>query len=149
MELKTLKDEIAKQEYDGMSDQQIADAINAKMVQVTKPIPTWKVKQHAIERGYWAKIQLVTANTSLPDQVRGLAISARDWIDDVSGKVQTLDTSRSSVLTMLGAMVSTTLMTQQDADDLIALASESVSWTSANGLSEVGPGLIVSARRWN
>jgi len=53
MDLGVLATEIAKPEYAGMTDQQIADAVNAKTVSVRQLVPTWLVKQHGIENGYY------------------------------------------------------------------------------------------------
>lgn len=147
MELAVLKTEIEKQEYKGLADQAIADLINAMTVEKTVMIPTWRIKQHAIERGYWSTIQLCIDSPDTPLQVKGLAIAARDWIDDVSGKITSLDTQRQAVGQFITGLVQSTLLSQDDADDLVALATETVPWTTANGLPEIGPGYIESARR--
>lgn len=147
MELTALKAELSDPTYDGMSVQDIADTINTKTVQRARLTPTWEVKRHAILNGYWAAIIMAAEpSDTTPDEVRGLAISARDWIDDPSGKISTINLSLSEVQTMIGALVATTLMTQEQATSLLALGTETVSWTEANGLPEIGIGLIHSAR---
>ncbi len=59
MNLSELRDEIALPTYQGQTDQQIATAINAKMV--TRPSGgNMEVKKHAIENGYWPMIVLAS-----------------------------------------------------------------------------------------
>jgi hypothetical protein len=50
MDLAQIKTEIAKPEYDGLSDAAIADLLNAKMTTRSRVVPTWEVKKHAIEK---------------------------------------------------------------------------------------------------
>ena len=44
-----LRVELAKPEYVGLSNQEAADRVNAKRVTVRRPVPTWRVRQEAIE----------------------------------------------------------------------------------------------------
>lgn len=144
MTLDALKTEIAKPEYEGLSNQQIATAINAKTLTRARLVETWEVKKHAIESGYWPAIVLACNSDVLA--VAGLAISARDWIDDTAGKIRTIDFGLASAQYLVGGLVQATLMTQEQADELLALATETVAWTVANGYPELGPGIIHSAR---
>lgn len=54
MDLTPLTEELRKPEYAGKSDQEAADMVNAKTVQIRQEVPTWQLKRHAIESGYWA-----------------------------------------------------------------------------------------------
>jgi len=137
--------EIARPEYAGLSAQQVADAVNAKTVAVRRPVPTWLVRQAAIEGGFWAAI--VEARESSVDAVRRLAVNVLAWIDDQSGTVQTVDMDRPSVVAMRAALVSAGICTQAQADGLNALADTTIPWTESVGLPEVGIGLVNNARR--
>lgn len=145
MNIDALRDEIIKPAYSGLTDQQVADAVNAKAVAVRRPVPTWAVRQAAIEGGFWAAI--VEARDSSVDAVRRLAVNVLAWIDDQSGTVQTVDMDRPSVIAMRAALVSAGICTQAQADALNALADATIPWTESVGLPEIGIGLIINARR--
>jgi hypothetical protein len=140
-----LATEIARPGYAGLTAQQVADAVNAKTVTVRRPVPTWLVRQAAIEGGFWAGI--VEARDSSVDAVRRLAVNVLAWIDDQSGTVQTVDMDRPSVVAMRAALVSAGICTQAQADALNALADTTIPWTESVGLPEVGIGLVNNARR--
>lgn len=145
MNLEALKTELAKPEYTGLSDQAAADAINAKTVTVRELVPTWKIKQYAMEQGIWGTLRIAAKDAEqLP--VRGLAITVLDWIDDVSGKIQSVDMDLPSTQTMLGGLVQYQLATQQQAEAIAALANVTKNWAAHNGIGEVGIGFIRAAR---
>jgi len=153
MDLAAIKTEIAKPEYDGLSDAAIADLLNAKTVIRNRLVPTWEVKKHAIENQYWSAIVMATEPgnpLAIPAEslvtVRGLAIAARDWIDDASGKISTIDFALASVQTLVGGLVQTGLVTQSQATSLAALGTETVSFLSVVGTSKIGSHHITESR---
>jgi hypothetical protein len=145
MNLSVLAAKIREPQYAGLSDQLLADAINGLRVSVRRPVPTWAIRQAAIEGGYW--VSLLDARESSTAAVRALAISVLAWIDDQSGTIQTVDLDRPAVVAMRAALVQAGIVTQQQADALSALADASIPWTESVGLPEIGVGLIVNARR--
>ena len=145
MNLQVLAAKIREPQYAGLSDQLLADAINGLRVSVRRPVPTWAIRQAAIEGGYW--VLLLDARESSTAAVRALAISVLAWIDDQSGTIQTVDLDRPAVVAMRAALVQAGIVTQQQADALSALADHSIPWTESVGLPEVGVGLIINARR--
>lgn len=133
--------------YAGMSDADAASSLNVANRTLRRLVPTWEVKQHAIENGYWAAVKITAeGGAGIPIEVRGLAISARDWIDDAAGKIQTLDMDRPSTLAMIAGMVASTLMTQGNADSLSALANQSISRATEIGWPPVTEHDIAAAR---
>ncbi len=146
MNLSALATELAKPEYASMSDQEAADAINAKTVAVRQLVETWRVKQYAIEQGVWAKLKLAKDSSIAPDELKGLCISILDWIDDSAGKIQTVDMDLPSVQYMLGGLVQAELATQEQVNAIIAMGSITVAWTQHNGIGEVGIGYVRAAR---
>ena len=140
-----LRDEIARHEYAGLDDQAAADAVNARRVTVRRPVPTWLIRQAAIEGGFWPA--LVEARDGTQPQVRALAISVLAWIDDQSGTIQTIDLDRPSAAAMLGAIVAAGIATQAQAEAISALGDAVIPWTQSVGLPEIGIGLIRNARR--
>ena len=145
MNLSALAAKIREPQYAGLSDQMLADAINGLRVSVRRPVPTWAIRQAAIEGGYW--VSLLDARESSTAAVRSLALSVLAWIDDQSGTIQTVDLDRPAVVAMRAALVQAGIVTQQQADALSALADTSTPWTESVRLPEVGIGLIINARR--
>ena len=145
MPLRDLAAKIAEPQYAGLTDQAVADAVNALRVSVRRPVPTWLVRQTAIESGYWPA--LVEARESTTPAVRALAITVLAWIDDQSGTIQSVDMDRAAVVGMRAALVQAGICSQPQADALSALADASIPWTESVGLPEVGIGLIINARR--
>jgi len=145
MPLRDLAAKIAEPQYAGLSDQLLADAVNGLRVSVRRPVPTWLVRQTAIEGGYWPL--LVEARESTTPAVRALAITVLAWVDDQSGTIQTVDMDRPAVVGMRAALVQAGICSQPQADALSALADASIPWTESVGLGEVGIGMIVNARR--
>lgn len=135
--------ELSKPEYNNMGDQEAANAVNAKTVDVTVRVPNWKIKQHAVLNGYWAAVK---AGQGDPDVAKAaLCTTIIDWIDDA--RMETTDFDLPAVQQMIGGLVSFGLITQVQADELGAMASETVSWTSTVGLPEIGIGLVQNARK--
>ncbi len=147
MDLGVLATEIAKPEYAGMTDQQIADAVNAKTVSVRQLVPTWLVKQHAIENGYYATIKIYSCDSTIPVAVRGLCISVLAWIDDQAGKIESLDMDLASTHAMVSGLIASSIMTQSQATSLDQLADHDVRWVDHVELGDVGIGYITLARR--
>ena len=145
MNLAPLAAKIREPQYRGMSDQLLADAINGLRVIVRRPVPTWLVRQTAIEGGYWPA--LVEARESTTPAIRALAITVLAWIDDQSGTIQSVDMDRPAVVQMRAALVQAGICSQAQADAISSLADVSIPWTDSVGLPEIGVGLIINARR--
>ena len=145
MNLSALAAKIREPQYAGLSDQLLADAINGLRVSVRRPVPTWAIRQAAIEGGYW--VSLLDARESSTAAVRSLALSVLAWIDDQSGTIQTVDLDRPAVVAMRAQLVQAGIVTQAQAEALSALADASIPWTESVGLPEVGVGLVINARR--
>jgi len=136
--LEALAEELRKPEYAGLSDEQTATAVNNKLVTVRELVPTWKVKQHAIENGYYAAIAMATDNP--------LCINVLAWIDDQAGKIQSLDMDSAVTVAMTGALVQAGLITEAQQQSLLALASVTKKWVDHVGIGEVGIGYVRAAR---
>lgn len=142
-----LATELQKPEYAGLSDQAAADIINAKIVSKRELVPTWLVKQHGIENGYYAKIKIAACDSTIPVDVRGLCISVLAWIDDQAGKIQHLDMDLASTHAMVQGLIASGILTQDQADSLDQLADHDVRWIDENNIGEVGIGLVINARK--
>ena len=142
-----LSQALAEPQFAGMADQEIADALNARRVVVRRPVPTWLVRQYAIEQGFWPS--LIEARDSGDSQIKRLAITVLAWIDDQSGTIQTVDMDRPAVGQMLQALTLLSLVTPAQADALSAMADVLIPWTESVGIGEIGIGNIQNARGTN
>ena len=138
-----LSDELSKQPYANLSDQAAADAINAKTATVQQSVAIHELKQYAILEGIWPKLKAGESSDS--PQVSGLCFSILAWVDDP--RISTINVQMPQVQVMLQALVSATILTQQQMDEVIAMGTKVVSWTSTVGLPEVGIGLVKNARK--
>jgi hypothetical protein len=147
MNLSPLVEELKLPEYQGLSDQQAADAINAKLIPVRSVVETWQVKQFLIEQSIWPALKLTAQDANIPGVIRGLCISVVDWVDDAAGKVRTVDLDLPSVVQMIAGLVAAGLATESQAESLRALGDQLLPWPVANGLSEIGVGFVRNARK--
>jgi hypothetical protein len=138
-----LSDELSKPQYASMTDQAAADAVNAKTVSVEQTVAIHKLKEYAILNGIWPKLKAGQANSN--PVVAALCVSVLDWVDDP--RISTLDVNKPEVQAMLDGLVSAGIMSASNKADVVAMGSHTASWTSQNGLPEVGIGLVINARK--
>ena len=141
--MQALLDELQKAEYQGLSDQAAADAINAKTVTVRKPVDLWMIVEHSSRNGYRAKLELARTNSNHPCQET--AINILEYIN--SPRLQTVDMDLPSTRGMVGALVQCQFATQSMADELLALADQTVRWVDHNGIGTLGRGGVQNARK--
>ena len=140
--MQALIDELRKPEYASLGDQAAADAINAKTVTVRKPVDLWMVEEHASRKGYRAKLERASKNENHPCQE--IAINILEYIK--SPRLNTVDMDLVDTQLMVGALVQCQFATRSMADELLALADQTVRWVDHNGIGEVGRGVVYNAR---
>ena len=141
--MQALIDELKKPEYQGKTDQQAADMINAKTVTVRRPVELWQVEEHASRKGYRATLELAAKDQS--NQCQAIAINILAYIN--SARLNTVDMDLADTQNMLGAMVACGFASQQDIAELIAFGDQTIPWVDHNNLGIVGVGAIRNARR--
>ena len=141
--MQALIDELKKPEYQGKTDQQAADMINAKTVTVRRPVELWQVEEHASRKGYRATLELAAKDQS--NQCQAIAINILAYIN--SARLNTVNMDLPDTQNMLGAMVACGFATQQDIAELIAFGDQTIPWVDHNNLGIVGVGAIRNARR--
>lgn len=105
-------------------DQDVANLLNAKNRAGHRLVQLWEVKLAAIEGGFWPAIKV--AATSHPvAEIKAVADTVLDYVDD--RRFSTIDMDRASTMTMLEALVSGQVITQEQADSLVALADTTLS----------------------
>lgn len=141
--MQALIDELKKPEYQGKTDQQAADMINAKTVTVRRPVELWQVEEHASRKGYRATLELAAKDQS--NQCQAIAINILAYIN--SARLNTVNMDLPDTQNMLGAMVACGFASQQDIAELIAFGDHTIPWVDHNNLGIVGVGLIHNARK--
>jgi hypothetical protein len=130
-------------QYAGLTDQQAADAVNAKTVTIRQPVAAERVQASAISTGLWAIVKIAAQNTALPNPPRGAAMSFVDWIE--AGRP--IDMDGGTVQGVGQVLLSYNLATQPQLDALQALADTAARWVDVQGIGEVGIGFVINARR--
>jgi len=143
MNEQALIEELRKPEYATMSDQEAADAVNAKTVTIRQPVAAERVQASAISTGLWAIVKIAAQNTALPNPPRGAAMSFVDWIE--AGRP--IDMDGGTVQGVGQVLLSYNLATQPQLDALQALADTAARWVDVQGIGEVGIGFVINARR--
>jgi len=143
MNEQALIDELRKPEYAGLTDQQAADAVNAKTVTIRQPVAAERVQASAIASGLWAIVKIAAQNTALPNPPRGAAMSFVDWIE--AGRP--IDMDGGTVQGVGQVLLSYNLATQPQLDALQALADTAARWVDVEGIGEVGIGYVINARK--
>jgi len=143
MNEQALIEELRKPEYATMSDQEAADAVNAKTVTVRQPVAAERVQASAISTGLWAIVKIAAQNTALPNPPRGAAMSFVDWIE--AGRP--IDMDGGTVQGVGQVLLSYNLATQPQLDALQALADTAARWVDTVNIGEVGIGYVYNARK--
>jgi len=143
MNEQALIDELKQPQYATMSDQEAADAVNAKTVTIRQPVAADRVQAAAIASGLWAIVKIAAQNTALPNPPRGAAMSFVDWIE--AGRP--IDMDGGTVQGVGQVLLAYNLATQPQLDALQALADTAARWVDTVGIGEVGIGFVINARR--
>jgi hypothetical protein len=143
MNEQALIDELKQPQYATMSDQEAADAVNAKTVTIRQPVAAERVQASAISTGLWAIVKIAAQNTALPNPPRGAAMSFVDWIE--AGRP--IDMDGGTVQGVGAVLLSYNLATQPQLDALQALADTAARWVDVEGIGQVGIGYVINARK--
>jgi len=85
-----------------------------------------EIQLHASKNGTWAAITLARELDETPLQIKGVCITFLDWIK--SGRA--VDFDLPEVQQMVGGLIQSTLVSQEQADQLDAMADESQTFTT-------------------
>ena len=143
MNEQVLIDELRKPEYSGLSDQEAADAINAKTATIRKPVPAPMIRLRAMSLGMYAVVKIAAEDKSLPNPPRGAAINFITLADSQD----TVDLDHPDVAANAATLRQFSLASQEQIDAINSLGNVVIPWTAANDLPEVGIGLVINARK--
>ena len=135
--------ELQKPEYSGLSDQEAADAINAKTATIRKPVPAPMIRLRAMSLGMYAVVKIAAEDKSLPNPPRGAAINFITLADSQD----TVDLDHPDVAANAATLKQFSLASQEQIDAINSLGNVVIPWTAANDLPEVGIGLVINARK--
>lgn len=135
--------ELQKPEYSGLSDQEAADAMNAKTATIRKPVPAPMIRLRAMSLGMYAVVKIAAEDKSLPNPPRGAAINFITLADSQD----TVDLDHPDVAANAATLRQFSLASQEQIDAINSLGNVVIPWTAANDLPEVGIGLVINARK--
>jgi len=120
-ELKTLieSDAEALGHFLASRDQLCAERCSAIAPTIRVPVPAADIQYDASVNGVWAKITIARESADTPDEIKGVCITFLDWIK--SGRP--IDFDMPEVQQMLGGLVLSELVTQEQADELDSQAT--------------------------
>lgn len=144
MNYDTLKEELAKEEYKNLSNDEAADALNAATVAARRPAATRDIFIAAMRMGLILTLRTVMLDAEHPAALRALAQTALDLTDQTVLDVVDMDDPASKAL--MGALTQYGLMTEEQAAAFDALGTTMISRAEELGLGVVLPGHIQMVR---
>lgn len=145
MDLTPLREELSKPEYQGKSEEECVELINAKTVVVRRPVPVRKLKRGMIGAGIYAELKIAASDSLQPLAVKKAAINALGLIDSYEGSAIDLDSELAREI--LHDLVDAQFCTRDAVDQLLEQVNQTVPWAKAVGLGTVGIGFVTLARK--
>jgi hypothetical protein len=143
MNEQALIDELKQPQYAGLTDQQAADAVNAKTVQQSAPVPAQQIRLTLASRGKLAAIKRIGDNTAAPEPPYDACATLMALLE----ADDTIDIQNAAVSAASAILIQHNLLTQADADAIAALAVKTVPWVDTVDIGEVGIGYVYNARK--
>lgn len=144
MNLTPLCDELKKPEYQGKTDQEAADMVNAKTVAVRQFVDAAAIKAYAIREGFFADIDEACSDSD--PLKRKVCKNIMAWIDDVGNRLATVNVDDSVTQSFFAPLIAWGIMSVQQQEVIMAMADASVRWVDTVGLGTIGDGHVRSAR---
>jgi hypothetical protein len=142
MNEQALIDELKQPQYAGLTDQQAADAVMLKTVQIRQPVDAGRLMDAMIGLGIWERLE-AAAPPGSTDPPASTARMMKTRID----QPRSIDLDSAAVQKIVTDCISHNLMTQAEAQQLNTLADAVIPWTTANDVGDVGLGAVINARR--
>ena len=142
MNEQALIEELRKPEYTGLTDQQAADAVNAKTVPIREPVDSGLLMDACMAAGIWARLE--AANQ--PGSTDPPASLARTMMERLK-QPRPLDFDNAAVQQNVADCIQHGLITQEQQQQLSGLANKTLRWVDVQDIGEVGIGYVINARR--
>jgi hypothetical protein len=127
-ELKTLieSDSEASQYWADRRDAACAARCSVIAPQIRRLVTADEIQLHSSKNGTWAAITLARESPETPLQIKGVCITFLDWVK--SGR--SVDFDLPEVTQMVGGLIQSGLVTQEQAAELDAIGYESHTFTT-------------------
>ncbi len=146
MNYSTLAAEISLPQYAGMTDTEIAAALNAPGVSTRQRVPIAELQARAMESGVYTALRVVVGNAQAPAELRAVAQTV---LDLANARFADVDMDNASAVQMFGALVQAGVLTQQQAAQIDGLATvPGRSRAQELGLPAVTVEDVEAARDW-
>jgi hypothetical protein len=142
MNEQALIDELKLPQYAGLTDQQAADTVNAKTVQIRRPVDAGRLMDAMMSLGVWQKLEAAAP----PGSTDPPASTARTMMTRLN-QSRPVDLDNPAVQSIVNDCITHNLMTQAEATQLNTLGDAVITWTTANDVGDVGLGAVINARR--
>ncbi len=146
MNYQLLAEELAREEYKGLDDQAAADALNAAMVEVRRPVPTRGIFIAAMRSGLILALRTVTLDSAQPAPLRALAQTALDLTDQTV--LDSVDMDDPASVALLGALEQYGLMSKEQSLAFVAMGTALTSRAEQLEVGTVTAGDVQRARAW-
>jgi hypothetical protein len=142
MNEQALIDELKQPQYAGLTDQAAADTVNAKTVQIRRPVDAGRLMDAMMSLGVWQKLEAAAP----PGSTDPPASTARTMMTRLN-QSRPVDLDNQAVQSIVQDCITHNLMTQAEAETLNTLGDVVIAWTAWNDVGEVGLGAVINARR--
>lgn len=146
MDYAPLAAELQQPQYSGMTDAEIAAALNAPGAAPRRRVPIAELQARAMESGVYTALRVVVGNAQAPAELRAVAQTV---LDLANARFADVDMDNASAVQMFGALQAAGVITAQQAAQIYALATvPGVSRVMMLGLGAVAEADIEAARDW-
>lgn len=146
MDYTILAAELQQPQYAGMTDSEIAAALNTPSASTRRRVPIAELQARAMESGVYTALRVVVGNADAPAELRAVAQTV---LDLANARFADVDMDNASALQMFGALQQAGVITAQQAAMIDALATvPGVSRAVALGVGVVAEADIQAARDW-
>lgn len=145
MNYSTLADEISLPQYAGMTDAEIAAALNAPGVSTRRRVPISELQARAMEVSVYVALRTAVADPAVPGQLRAVCQTV---LDLANARFADVDLDNPASVQMFGTLQQAGIITPDQAAAIDALATvPGVSRATALGLGAVTVDNLALARR--
>lgn len=151
MNYQALADEIKKPEYAELSDQEVADSLNAPTITTVRNIPIRELAEWSSQNGIMPALFAAERDPATPAALYGaiktlLTILTPGLLDSWE-VVGASGEPTSGANALMAGLLEAGLMTTEQAGELVAMATTTTSWAALyNAGQPVGDGHVASAR---
>lgn len=146
MDYAILAAELQQAQYAGMTDAEIAAALNALPRPTRRRVPISELQARAMEAGVYTALRVAVGNEAAPAELRAVAQTV---LDLANARFDDVDLDNAASRQMFGALQQAGVITAQQAEIIYALATvPGVSRADVLGLGVVAEEDIKAARDW-